>query len=139
MFLKLQPYRQASVAIRKNLKLASKFYGPYQIVKKIGPMAYKLRLPPTTKIHPVFHISQLKKKVGKQTIPSIDPPLCSSNGQPLVEPVAVLDRRMIKRGNKAAIQILVQWVNLLPEEATWEDFQFIKSQFSKLQRSLKQD
>ncbi|XP_070008862.1 uncharacterized protein LOC142162250 [Nicotiana tabacum] len=95
----------------------------------IRAVAYKLNLPPASMIHPVFHISQLKKRIGQQFIPSIDPPICSSDGQPLIEPIAVLDRRMVKNGNKASTQILVQWVNLLPEEATWEDYNFIVSQF----------
>ncbi|WMV35274.1 hypothetical protein MTR67_028659 [Solanum verrucosum] len=118
------------LVVRKNLKLASKFYGPYQIVQKLGLIAYRLKLPTTAKIHPVFHISQLKRKVRGQKIPSIDPHICSPEGQPLVGLVVVLDRRMIKKGNKAVVQILVQWANLLPEEATWEDYQFIRSQFS---------
>lgn len=45
VFIKLQPCRQTSVALRKNLKLASKFYGPYHVVKKISPLAYELQLP----------------------------------------------------------------------------------------------
>lgn len=49
-----------------------------------------------------------------------------------MEPRAVLDRRMIKKGNKAATQILVQWANLLPEEATWEDYNFFKCSFQNL-------
>ncbi|WMV42463.1 hypothetical protein MTR67_035848 [Solanum verrucosum] len=121
VFLKLQPYKQTSVAVRKSLKLASKFYGPYQVMKKIGPVAYKLELPPTAKIYPVFHISQLKKKIGAKMTPAIDPPVCSPDGQPLVYPTTILDRRMVKRGNKPAVQVLVQWINL-PEEATWEDY-----------------
>lgn len=36
---------------------------------------------------------------------------------------------MVKKGNKASTQILVQWANMLPEEATWEDYKFIVSQF----------
>ncbi|WMV42750.1 hypothetical protein MTR67_036135 [Solanum verrucosum] len=103
VFLKLQPYKQTSVVVRKSLKLASKFYGPYQVMKKIGPVAYKLELPPTAKIHPVFHICQLKKKIGAKMTLAIDPPVCSPDEQPLVYPVAILDMRMVKKGNKAAV------------------------------------
>lgn len=57
IYLKLQSYRQSSVAIRRNLKLAAKYYGPYQILRKIGQVAYELKLPDGVRIHPVFHVS----------------------------------------------------------------------------------
>lgn len=131
VYLKLQLYRLASVARRKNLKLASKYYGSYQILEKIGQIAYKLKLPPGSKIHPVFHVSQLKKKVGNQVVAMIDPPICNNEGQILVEPMAILDRRMVKKRNKAVTKVLVQWANLSPEEATWEDYGLLRSQFTE--------
>ena len=56
VYLKLQPYRHTSLALRKNLKLSSKYYGPYPVISRIGAVAYKLKLPDTSKLHPVFHV-----------------------------------------------------------------------------------
>lgn len=107
VFTKLQPYRQTSVAARKNLKLASKFFGPYPVIKRISPMAYELQLPAEPRIHPIFHVSQLKKKVGPKIFPIKEPPFSMPEGQLVAEPIAILDRRMIKRGNHAVTQVVV--------------------------------
>lgn len=45
VYLKLQPYRQISLALRQSLKLCAKYYGPYQILARVGKVAYKLELP----------------------------------------------------------------------------------------------
>ncbi|CAO2191183.1 unnamed protein product [Urochloa humidicola] len=66
VFLKAQPYVQSSLAPRANQKLSFKFFGPYQVVERIGSVAYKLRLPSSSLVHPVFHVSQLKQSVGDQ-------------------------------------------------------------------------
>jgi hypothetical protein len=65
VFLRLQPYKKISLKQQnKNNKLSPKYYGPYQVLQKIGSVAYKLELPPTSKIHPDFHVSCLKKVIG---------------------------------------------------------------------------
>lgn len=60
VYLKLQPYRQVSVHRRSSQKLAKRFYRPFRILHRIGPVAYELELPSTARIHPVFHVSLLK-------------------------------------------------------------------------------
>ena len=64
VLVKLQPYRQHSVTLRRNQKLGMRYFGPFPVVAKIGSVAYMLQLPNVAKIHPVFHITQLKSFKG---------------------------------------------------------------------------
>ena len=59
VFLRVKPKR-SSLKLGKYKKLAYRYCGPYEIVKRIGEQSYKLALPPHLHIHDVFHVSLLK-------------------------------------------------------------------------------
>ncbi|KAL8093517.1 hypothetical protein AgCh_035402 [Apium graveolens] len=120
MYLKLQPYHQQSVDERKNHKLSAKFYGPFKVLEKIGQVAYKLDLPSEARIHNIFHVSQLKKKIGSNKDVQTTLPTVADTGTVHPQPIAVLERKLIKKGNIPVVMILVQWENGTPQEATWE-------------------
>jgi hypothetical protein len=80
-------------------------------------------------IHPVFHVSQLKLHIGDKAIPSLDLPLVLPDGTIKTGPLLVLQVRQIPRNNEAVVQWLVQWQNLSPEDAIWEDADIIKHAF----------
>jgi len=117
VYLKLQPYRQQSTSYRSSQKLAAKYYRPYQVIEKLGVVAYKLALPSSSTIHPVLHVSQLKKHVGNHVVQS-SPPI--THQSPTLQPLAILDRRMTRRNNQAATQVLIHWAGLSAADATWE-------------------
>ncbi|KAJ8766072.1 hypothetical protein K2173_020588 [Erythroxylum novogranatense] len=100
-----------------------RFYGPFTILERVGSMAYKLDLPPDSKIHPVFHVSKLKRyHVGPLTtfpvLPSIPP-------DAPIYPLAILDHR-VKGGIP---EVLVHWSNSSPADASWEKVQGIFDKF----------
>jgi len=108
VLVKLQPYRQHSLALRKNQKLGLRYFGPFVVIEKIGKVAYKLQLPTAAKIHPVFHVSQLKLCRGSHDRPYVPLPIFDSDISPLIQPVAVLNTRIIIRGDQQVHQSLIQ-------------------------------
>ncbi|MCI53029.1 hypothetical protein A2U01_0074275, partial [Trifolium medium] len=76
-----------------------RYFGPFGVIAKIGTVAYKLELPPSAKIHPVFHVAQLKGFKGNNDEPYLPLPLTTSEIGPTFQPTQVLDSRMVVQGN----------------------------------------
>ncbi|WVZ18571.1 hypothetical protein V8G54_005893 [Vigna mungo] len=94
VYVRLRPYRQQSLHSSTTPKLTKRYYGPFRITARIGPVAYQLDLPPSSKIHHVFHYSLLKLHKGPlPTSPTGLPPLALDN-KPIIEPLAILDTKM---------------------------------------------
>ena len=81
-----------------------------------------------TKIHNVFHVSQLKKHIG-QFIHSLTLPDFIPEATGPKEPAAILDRMTAKRRGQAVTKVLIQWKHQLPYDATWEFYYDLKRRF----------
>jgi hypothetical protein len=91
---------KSSLAPRANQKLAFKFFEPFPVLKKVGVVAYQLALPAESKIHPVFHVSQLKKAVGSNVQVSSALPHEFST---LQVPEKILQHRLVNRGVRTVV------------------------------------
>ncbi|KAK0571245.1 hypothetical protein LWI29_013061 [Acer saccharum] len=102
-----------------------------RLPEKVREVAYKLELPFTSRLHPVFHVTVLKKRVGNPSIISSDLPAFDTEGNLLIRPVTALrDRNWKKgRGMTKVWQVLVQWQGVPTEEATWEDYDEMVERF----------
>ncbi|CAL0309792.1 unnamed protein product [Lupinus luteus] len=129
VLVKLQPYRQHSLTLRKNQKLSLRYFGPFTIEKMIGKVAYKLSLPENTKLHPVFHVSQLKLCHGNHVQAYIPLPMTGGNSRPVIQPVSILQRRTIIQGTQQVKQHLILWEGLDYSHAKWEDHEILMEAF----------
>ncbi|GJR70322.1 putative nucleotidyltransferase, ribonuclease H [Tanacetum coccineum] len=128
VFLKIQPYRQRSLAKRRYEKLSPCFFGPYRITRKVGPVAYKLELPPESRIHPIFHVSMLKPAHGPISA-DIAPLPITKDWEIDIRPYSVLAHRWVYEAGKQVLELLISWCDRPQEEATWETYDLLVDQF----------
>ncbi|VFQ72131.1 unnamed protein product [Cuscuta campestris] len=133
VLLKLQPYRQHSVVRRSSQKLARRYYGPYRVLARIGEAAYRLELPPGSRIHPVFHVSLMRPYYGESPEQEqLALPSEFVHGQPLSEPARILaERQVLVRGTPEK-QCLVEWTDGGRDDVTWEPYDRLHQRFPTL-------
>jgi hypothetical protein len=101
-----------------NRKLYPRFLGPFKIVQAINDVAYKLSLPATMKIHPVFHVSLLKAYSADGTVQP--PPPIEIEGVEEYEVESILQSRFRKSGKRQKEEFLIKWKGYGYEHCTWE-------------------
>ena len=127
VFLRLQPYKQMSLKqSKKDNKLSSKYYGPYKVLQKISTMAYKLELPTSSRVQPVFHVSCLNKVIGNKILVQTILPKLDEEGKIILDPEVVTETRIRQLRNRSISEYLIKWKNLQVEDSTWEDEDFIQ-------------
>ncbi|KAA0040403.1 pol protein [Cucumis melo var. makuwa] len=121
VFLKVAPVRGVLQFERRG-KLSPHFVGPFEILERIGPVAYRLALPPSlSTVHDVFHVSMLRKYVPDPShVVDYEPLEIKENLSYTEQPVEVLAREVKTLRNKEIPLVKVLWRNHGVEEATWE-------------------
>ncbi|VFQ68537.1 unnamed protein product [Cuscuta campestris] len=140
VLLKLQPYRQYSIARPLSAKLGHCYYGPFEILERVGSVAYRLRLPEGCRIHDVFHVSLLRPFIRR---PDSDPnptlPDSFFKGRPISVPVSALQQRMVLVDGKPQQQWQIRWSDVADGGFTWEPVEDLLQHFPDLRLEDKAD
>ncbi|GJS66987.1 reverse transcriptase domain-containing protein [Tanacetum coccineum] len=133
VMLKVSPWKGV-IHFRKKGKLAPRYVGPFEILERIGPVAYRLRLPEELSgVHDTFHVSNLKKCLADA---SLHVPLGEIKVDKTLrfveEPVEIMDREVksLKRSKIALVK--VRWNSKRGPEFTWECEDYMKSKYPQL-------
>nr|GEV40203.1 putative reverse transcriptase domain-containing protein [Tanacetum cinerariifolium] len=121
VMLKVSP-RKGVNQFRKQGKLNPRYIGPFKILKRIGPVAYKLELPEElSNVHSTFYVSNLKKCLSDESLVILMKELRLDDKLNFVEePVEIMDRK-VKQLKQSRIPIVkVRWNSKRGPEFTWE-------------------
>ena len=104
----------------KKGKLSSRFIKPFEILERVGRVAYRLALSPDlASVHNVFHVSMLKKYISDPSHILRQEPIEVHEDLTYEEkPIKIIDRQEKKLRNKVIPLVKVQWKNHKSEEAT---------------------
>lgn len=133
VFLKVSPMKGV-MRFGKKGKLSPRYIGPYQIIRRIGMVAYELDLPADLEaVHPVFHVSMLRKCIGDPSkIMPVKEIQITEDLNFEEQPVVILDRQTRRLRNKEITSVKVLWRNNNREEMTWESEDLMKKRYPQL-------
>ncbi|GAV56923.1 hypothetical protein CFOL_v3_00462 [Cephalotus follicularis] len=121
VFLRISPSKGIFRFVQKG-KLAPRYIGPYEILERVGEVAYQIALPPNlSNVHNVFHVSMLRKYIADPShVLSYDSGFISDNLSYEERPMRILDRKEKVLRIKTIPMVKVLWQFHGAEEATWE-------------------
>ncbi|GJW36294.1 hypothetical protein Tco_0059214 [Tanacetum coccineum] len=133
VLLKVSPWKGV-IRFGKRGKLAPRYVGPFEILERIGPVAYRLRLPEElSSVHDTFHVSNLKKCLADA---SLHVPLNEIKVDKTLrfveEPVEIMDREIKKLKRSKIALVKVRWNSKRGSEFTWEREDHMKSKYPQL-------
>ncbi|GJY89703.1 putative reverse transcriptase domain-containing protein [Tanacetum coccineum] len=121
VLLKVSPWK-CVIRFGKKGKLAPRFVGPFEIIEKVGPVAYRLDLPEELNgVHDTFHVSNLKKCLANPTLQvPLDEIRVDAKLKLVEEPVEILEKEFKKLKRSRIAIVKVQWNSKHGPEFTWE-------------------
>ena len=132
VYLKV-PAKSETLKTGKCEKLSPRFCGPFKVLKKVGGLAYKLELPESSRVHPVFHVSRLRKIVDHNenvVSPSVLVELIEPPSIPH-EPERILGFRDRNTRHTVYREALVKWKDREDEASSWERVSTLTKNFSE--------
>ncbi|XP_073129180.1 uncharacterized protein [Henckelia pumila] len=118
----------------RRCKLNPRYIGPFEILERIGTLAYRLALPPSlAAVHNVFHVSMLQRYVSNSSHVLDFEPIELTPELAFEERSArVLAREEIRLRTRSIQIVKVQWLNHSEEEATWETEADMRARYPEL-------
>ncbi|XP_070045428.1 uncharacterized protein [Nicotiana tomentosiformis] len=118
----------------KKGKLSPRYIGPFEILERVGEVAYKLAFPPSLSVvHQVFHVSMLQKYYGDLShVLDFSSVQLDKDLTYVKEPMAILNRQVWKLRSKSIASMMVQWRGHPVEEVTWEIGNDMRSHYPHL-------
>ncbi|GJQ95968.1 putative reverse transcriptase domain-containing protein [Tanacetum coccineum] len=133
VLLKVSPWKDV-VRFGKKGKLAPRYVGPFEILERIGLVAYRLRLPEElSSVHDTFHVSNLKKCLADDSLHVLlDEIKVNKTLHFIEEPVEIMKREIKKLKRKKIALVKVRWNSKRGPEFTWEHEDQIRIKYSQV-------